>query len=117
LLHCTEQTSEVRAIELGTKSSNSRILALYRAPLETSTSLLRLSSTQKYVYNPKSEFLVCGDKNVDHLNDNYWKKTIKLMIIDKGAPVLFLTEQYALKAYWGSGGISPHILDFSTRWK
>jgi hypothetical protein len=29
---------------------------------------------------------------------------------DKVAPVLFLTEHHAMKAYWGSGGIAPHIL-------
>jgi hypothetical protein len=25
-------------------------------------------------------------------------------------PVLFLTQHHAKKAYWGSGGITPHIL-------
>jgi hypothetical protein len=28
-----------------------------------------------------------------------------------------LTEHHAMKAYWGSGGISPRILDLSTRWR
>jgi hypothetical protein len=28
----------------------------------------------------------------------------------KVVPVLFLTEHHAVKAYWGSGGIAPHIL-------
>jgi hypothetical protein len=32
LLHCAEQTLEVCAVELETKSSNFKILALYRAP-------------------------------------------------------------------------------------
>jgi hypothetical protein len=27
----------------------------------------------------------------------------------------FLMENHALKAYWGSGSITPHILDFGTR--
>jgi hypothetical protein len=34
----------------------------------------------------------------------------------KVVPVLF-TEHHALKAYWGSGDIAPHILDFGTRWR
>jgi hypothetical protein len=38
---------------------------------------------------------------------------------DKGegkvVPLLFLTEHHAMKAYWGSGGIAPHILDLGTR--
>jgi hypothetical protein len=28
----------------------------------------------------------------------------------KVVPVLFLTEYHAMKAYWGSGSIVPHIL-------
>jgi hypothetical protein len=35
----------------------------------------------------------------------------------KVAPVLFLTEHHAMKAYWGSGGIAAHIFDLSTRWR
>jgi hypothetical protein len=32
-------------------------------------------------------------------------------------PALFLTEQQAIKAYWGSGGRAPRILDLGTRWR
>jgi hypothetical protein len=32
-------------------------------------------------------------------------------------PVLFLTEQQAMKTYWGSGSIIPRIIDFGTRWR
>jgi len=28
-----------------------------------------------------------------------------------------LTEHRAIKAYWGSGGRVPHILDLGTRWR
>jgi hypothetical protein len=31
--------------------------------------------------------------------------------------VLFLTQHHAMKAYWGSGGIAPFILDLGTRWR
>jgi hypothetical protein len=31
--------------------------------------------------------------------------------------VLFLTEHHAMKAYWGSGSITPCILDLGTRWR
>jgi hypothetical protein len=30
---------------------------------------------------------------------------------------LCLTKHHAMKTYWGSGGISPRILEFGTRWK
>jgi hypothetical protein len=36
----------------------------------------------------------------------------------KFVPVLFfLTEHHAMKAYWGSGSITPRILDLDTRWR
>jgi hypothetical protein len=28
-----------------------------------------------------------------------------------------LTKHHAMKMHWGSGGIGPHILDLSTRWR
>jgi hypothetical protein len=28
---------------------------------------------------------------------------------------LCLTKHHAMKAYWGSGGVAPRILDFGTR--
>jgi hypothetical protein len=35
----------------------------------------------------------------------------------KAVVVPFLTEHHTVRAYWGSGGIAPHILDLDTRWK
>jgi len=32
----------------------------------------------------------------------------------KAIPVLFLSEHHAMKAYWGSGGVAPCILNFRT---
>jgi len=29
--------------------------------------------------------------------------------------VLFLTDHHAMKAYWGSGGTTPRVLDLGTR--
>jgi hypothetical protein len=31
--------------------------------------------------------------------------------------VLFLTQHHAMKAYSGSGGIAPRILDLGARWR
>jgi hypothetical protein len=46
-----------------------------------------------------------------------WKMTIEIQITYvkvkekvKVVPVHFFTEHHAMKAYWGSGGISPLIL-------
>jgi hypothetical protein len=66
-LHCAEQTLEVCAIELETKSSNLRILALYRAPSANFNQFTeRQDATLKYLYNSIYEFLICGDINVDY---------------------------------------------------
>jgi hypothetical protein len=70
-LHCAEQTLEVCAVELETKSSNFSVLALYRVPSASFNQFMkRLDATLKYLYNPKSDFLMCGDINVDYLSDN-----------------------------------------------
>jgi len=59
LIHYAEQTSEVCATELETKSSNLRILALNRAPSANFNQFIeRLDATLKYLCNPKSEFLI-----------------------------------------------------------
>jgi hypothetical protein len=62
----TEQTLEVCPVKLETKSFNLRILALYRASsADFNQFMKRLDDTLKYLNNPKSEFLICGDINVD----------------------------------------------------
>jgi hypothetical protein len=40
---------------------------------------------------------------------------MELNVKGKVVPVLFLTEHHAMKTYWGSGNIAPHILDLGTR--
>jgi len=57
------------------KLSHLRLLALYRAPTEKFNQFIeRLDASLKCLYNPQSEFLICGDINVDYLNDNNQKK-------------------------------------------
>jgi hypothetical protein len=68
---------EVGATELETKSSKFRILASHRTPSANFNQFIeRLDATLKYLYNPKSEFLICGDIDVDYLNDDNQKKQI-----------------------------------------
>jgi hypothetical protein len=45
------------------------------------------------------------------------EKQIKGKKKSKVFPVLFLTEHHAMKAYWGSGYITPRILDPGARWR
>jgi len=38
------------------------------------TSLKTLDDTWKYLYQPKGEFMLCGDINTDYLHESNWKK-------------------------------------------
>jgi exonuclease III len=72
--HCTEQDLEICEIQLETKISNLITLSLYRAPSGDSYQFLSgLDATLKYLYNPKTVFLICGDINIVYLNENYRK--------------------------------------------
>jgi exonuclease III len=47
------------------------MLSLYKAPSgDFSQFMKRLDVTLKYMYNPKSKFLICGDVNIDYLSEN-----------------------------------------------
>jgi hypothetical protein len=50
------------------------------------------------------------NKNETHLT--YFDVKVKVQVKRS----LCLTKHYAMKAYWGSGGIAPRILDLGTRW-
>jgi hypothetical protein len=72
---------EICAIQLETKSSNLIILSLYRAPSGDFQQFLRgFYDILKHLYNPKNEFLICGDINIDYLNQNNWKKQINSLL-------------------------------------
>jgi hypothetical protein len=46
---------------------------------------------------------------------NYVSVAVKVKVKVKLS--LCLTKHHAMKAYWGSGSITPSILDFGTRWR
>jgi hypothetical protein len=79
--HCKEQDLEIYAIQLETKTSNLIILSLYKAPSGGFQQFLRgLDATLKYLYNQKTEFLICGVINIDYLNQNYQKIQINSLL-------------------------------------
>jgi len=45
------------------------------------------------------------------------KKSLEVLRNTSKKLHLRLTEHHAMKAYWGSGGIGPPILDLGTRWR
>jgi hypothetical protein len=51
------------------------VLSLYRAPSgDVNEFLGRLDPTLKYLYNSKSEFIICGDMHINNLNKNNQEK-------------------------------------------
>jgi hypothetical protein len=78
IYHCYKaQDFEISAIQLVTKTSNLIILSLCRASSgEVNEYLRRLDEFLKYLYNPKSEFINCGDINIKYLSENNQKKQV-----------------------------------------
>jgi hypothetical protein len=57
------------------------ILSLYRAPSrEINEFLRRLDAPLRYLYNPKSEFISCGDININYLNESSQKKQVNSLL-------------------------------------
>jgi hypothetical protein len=57
---------------------------------------------------------------VSHQTENNvfsWYVTTSVIKAEGKAPVLYLSETYAMKAYQGSGGIAPSISILCTRWR
>jgi hypothetical protein len=45
------------------------------------------------------------------------RRRVRKLKVKVKLSLCFLTEHHTIKAYWGSGGIAPRILDFGTRWR
>jgi hypothetical protein len=68
---------EICAVQLVTKTGNLIILSMYRAPSgDISEFLRRLDAILKYLYSPKTEFIVWGDININYVNENNHKQQI-----------------------------------------
>jgi exonuclease III len=79
--HCKEQDLEICAILLVTKTANLIIFSLYRAPSgDVNEFLKRLDAVLKYLYSPKSEFIICGNININYLNENNRKQQINSLL-------------------------------------
>jgi len=73
---------EICAAELETKSSKLIILSLHRESTgDFKPFIMNLDDALKYLYKPKVEFLICGDKHRDYLNEsNQGEKKNSLII-------------------------------------
>jgi hypothetical protein len=79
--HCKEQNFEIYAVQLATEPSNLITLSLYRAPSrDVNEFLRRVYANFKYLYNPKSEYIICGGININYLNENNHKKQVNSLL-------------------------------------
>jgi hypothetical protein len=92
----------------------------YSFSLRNGSSCKRFLQDTKHKYADLRQkyFVNISARRVQHKAKQTRKiRNFKIFIKCKVVPVLFLTEHHAIKAYWGSGGIAPHILDLGTRWR
>jgi len=72
---------ETCAVELETGASKFIVLSIYRAPTgDFNQFFKKLDGTLKYLYKPKTEFLICGDINMDYFLESEWKKHLSSLL-------------------------------------
>ena len=94
--YCEEKNYEVCAIQIRSRiNSQIIIICIYRSPTGSFARFLKLLDIMlKSLYQPKIEFIICGDINVDYLSDNLRKRQLTQLI-----------ESYNIS----------HLVDFPTR--
>ena len=69
--HCKEQDIEICALKLSFGTLNICVLTLYRAlSSNLSIFLLKLDTILQSLYTPMLHFVICGDININYLNDS-----------------------------------------------
>jgi hypothetical protein len=73
--------SHTNVVEIEIEVSKLILLSLYRAPTGDFNRLTEnLDDTLKYLYKPKTEFLICGDINTYYLTESNQKKQLSLLL-------------------------------------
>jgi exonuclease III len=79
--NCREKDLEICAVELETEALKLIVLSVYRAPTgDFNQFLKKLDDTLKYLHKPKTEFLLCGDINIDYLLESNRKKHLSSLL-------------------------------------
>ena len=82
MLHnCVEKDLEICAIDLETAASKLIILSLYRSPTGDFNRFIKnLDETLKSLYKPKTEFIICGDININYLIESNHKNQLSSLL-------------------------------------
>ena len=79
--NCREKDLEICAVELETEASKLIVLSVYRARTgDFNQFLKKLDDTFKYLHKPKTEFLLCGDINIDYLLESNCKRHLSSLL-------------------------------------
>jgi len=80
--HCKEQDIEICALKLSFDTLNICILTLYKAPSRNFGSfLLKLNTVLQSLYTPKLHFIICGDININYLNESEKKNQLDKLLL------------------------------------
>jgi len=79
--HCDEKIIELYAVQVNTKFSHFITICIYRSSSGNFYQFLTLLDfTWKHLYSPWTEFLICGDININYLMDSYRKKQLSSLL-------------------------------------
>jgi exonuclease III len=78
LKYCKEQDFEICAIQLHTQENNIVILCLYRAPTQNFGNFLNtMDKILNSLHKSKTEFIICGDININYMEMSNNRKIIR----------------------------------------
>ena len=81
--YCEEKNHEVCAIQIRSKTSLQiiNIICMYRSPSGSFNQFLKLLHIMLMsLYQPKIEFIICGDINIDYLSESYKKRQLPQLL-------------------------------------
>jgi exonuclease III len=79
--HYKKQDIEIAAIQLKVNEKNVIIFCVYRAPYGNFDYFLnKLDNILKYFHSHKTEFIICGDININYLETNNKKKQLDKLL-------------------------------------
>ena len=80
--YCQEKDIEICAIKIKSNSLSLCILALYRAPSGNFVYFLQnLDNILHSLYSPSTQFIICGDLNINYLLENVQKKQLENLLL------------------------------------
>jgi exonuclease III len=78
---CQDQNIEIFALKIKINLINICITAVYRAPTGNFNQFINsLDTVLRKLYTPTSQFIICGDININYIIDNEKKKSTECII-------------------------------------